>query len=182
MFNCLFLGDFSNHTDWQKIKQSPLDENQKKMWFFGQICIKQGCKHAKQHQKIQVPQVYLHQTQLSRLIEVRYTAESVPFRLVTEDHIGHVVVCVDHFPKDTQNILFNMMLSGTFNWNLLSEEQLASAQICIGYGKESHLKLHSTWKNPCSRMPKMQWRYTPVNKKALLRTNFVVKHFNPSIV
>lgn len=160
---------------WSRIGRSPLDASNKRMWVFGSMCIKQGCKHAKEPQRGSVPQVFLHESQLERFIECRAGAEGVPFRLVTEAHIGHVVVCVDHFPNGTQTIIFNMMLSNQFDWNHFSPEQLAEAQICIGYGKAYHFERHSQWKEPNSRNPKLQWRFTPANRQALKAANYVVK-------
>ena len=143
------------------------------MWVFGEICLKQGCKNAARNPNLRFPQVFLHESQFNRFIECREGEGHETFRLLNQDHIGKVVVCVDHFPAETQNLIFQLMSQGSFEWSHLSREQMSRAQICIGYGTQYHKEKHSQWKKANSRNPKFEWRYTPVNRRALKPSNLV---------
>ena len=144
------------------------------MWVRNQICLKLGCKHAKESPPWQYPQVFLHESQMNRFIELRSVPGQQISRLVKKEHIGQVVVCVDHLPAHVQELIYHHMVQGHFEWSLLTADELSKAKICIGYGLFSHYARHSQWKKPNVRNPKHEWRFTPVNKNALKPVNLVV--------
>ena len=148
----------------QLITQPPRLSNGKRMWVSGEICIRQYCGNAKNNWKY--PQVFIHETQLDQLLELCNT-DGTAIRVVTKEHIGKVVCCVDHYPVHIQQIIYKQMLDGYFDWSLLSEKELTEAKMTIGLGRHDDIRRNSEWKTSKSRWQGKEWRFTDINKKAL---------------
>ena len=148
----------------QLITQPPRLSNGKRMWVSGKICIKQYCGNVKNNWKY--PQVFLHEGQLDQLLELR-NKDGTTIRVVTKEHIGKVVCCVDHYPVHIQQIIYNQMLNGYFDWSQLSEKELTEAKMTIGLRRHDDIRRHSLWKTSKQRWQGKEWRFTEINKKAL---------------
>ena len=140
--------------------------NGNRMWVSGEICLKQNCGNFKN--KWKYPQVFINESHLDQLLELR-NKDGTTLRVVTKEHIGKVVCCVDHYPVHIQLIIYKQMLNGYFDWSLLSEKELTEAKITNGRGRcrQAVDTIHSEWRMCYRWAPAKEWRFIDINKKAL---------------